>query len=195
LIGIGFAIAGLPSPVVFGVLAALLSMLPVGGAAFVWGRPRSGCSRRPLGLRHLHAGLGICCWAGLDNVLRPCSFPGAREYPPWRCSSACSAGFRPSAPSASSPGPVVLSLALGFDRVRRGRPPAKSFKRRNGAAYALAGPCRGCSTIRALMDVSHLLDGLNDASARRWPRRWARRWCWPAPAAARPACWCTGSPG
>src|SRR6202041_2106870 len=37
LIGIGFAIASLPSPVVFGVLAALLSMLPVGGSAFVWG--------------------------------------------------------------------------------------------------------------------------------------------------------------
>jgi predicted PurR-regulated permease PerM len=37
LIGVGFAIADLPSPVVFGVLAALLSMLPVGGAAFVWG--------------------------------------------------------------------------------------------------------------------------------------------------------------
>ena len=36
MIGIGFAIAGLPSPVVFGVLAALLSLLPIGGAAFVW---------------------------------------------------------------------------------------------------------------------------------------------------------------
>ncbi len=36
LIGIGFTIANLPSPVVFGVLAALLSLLPVGGAAFVW---------------------------------------------------------------------------------------------------------------------------------------------------------------
>lgn len=36
LVGIGFAIAGLPSPVVFGVLAALLAMLPVGGAAIVW---------------------------------------------------------------------------------------------------------------------------------------------------------------
>src|ERR1700722_3271549 len=33
LIGAGFSIASLPSPVVFGVLAALLSMLPVGGAA------------------------------------------------------------------------------------------------------------------------------------------------------------------
>jgi predicted PurR-regulated permease PerM len=36
LLGVGFKIASLPSPVVFGVLAALLSMLPVGGAAFVW---------------------------------------------------------------------------------------------------------------------------------------------------------------
>ncbi len=35
-LGIGFAFVGLPSPVVFGVLAALLSLLPVGGAAFVW---------------------------------------------------------------------------------------------------------------------------------------------------------------
>jgi predicted PurR-regulated permease PerM len=36
LVGIGFAIAGLPSPVVFGVLAAMLALLPVGGAAVVW---------------------------------------------------------------------------------------------------------------------------------------------------------------
>ena len=36
LVGIGFAIAGLPSAVVFGVLAAVLALLPVGGAAFVW---------------------------------------------------------------------------------------------------------------------------------------------------------------
>jgi predicted PurR-regulated permease PerM len=36
LVGIGFAIAGLPSAVVFGVLAAVLALLPLGGAAFVW---------------------------------------------------------------------------------------------------------------------------------------------------------------
>jgi predicted PurR-regulated permease PerM len=36
LIAIGFAIAGLPSPIVFGVIAALLALLPVGGAAIVW---------------------------------------------------------------------------------------------------------------------------------------------------------------
>jgi len=36
LVGIGFAIAGLPSAVVFGVFAAVLALLPVGGAALVW---------------------------------------------------------------------------------------------------------------------------------------------------------------
>ncbi|MBS1157275.1 MAG: family transporter [Proteobacteria bacterium] len=36
LVGIGFAIAGLPSAVVFGVLAGIMALLPVGGAAIVW---------------------------------------------------------------------------------------------------------------------------------------------------------------
>lgn len=36
LVGVAFAIAGLPSPVVFGVLAAVLALLPAGGAALVW---------------------------------------------------------------------------------------------------------------------------------------------------------------
>lgn len=36
LVGIGFAIAGLPSAVVFGVLTAAMALLPVGGAAIVW---------------------------------------------------------------------------------------------------------------------------------------------------------------
>ncbi len=36
LVGIGFAFAGLPSPVVFGVLAAIMALLPAGGTAIVW---------------------------------------------------------------------------------------------------------------------------------------------------------------
>ncbi|MBV6417705.1 MAG: putative transport protein YdiK [Steroidobacteraceae bacterium] len=35
-VGVGFAIAGFPTFVVFGVLAALLALLPMGGAALVW---------------------------------------------------------------------------------------------------------------------------------------------------------------
>ncbi len=36
LLGIGFALAGMPAPVVFGVLAAVLSVVPFGGTALVW---------------------------------------------------------------------------------------------------------------------------------------------------------------
>ena len=36
LVGIAFAVVGFPSPVVFGVLAGALSLLPVGGTALVW---------------------------------------------------------------------------------------------------------------------------------------------------------------
>ena len=36
LVGIGFAVLGLPSAIVFGVLAGFLALLPVGGAALVW---------------------------------------------------------------------------------------------------------------------------------------------------------------
>jgi predicted PurR-regulated permease PerM len=36
LVGIGFLIVQLPSPIVFGVVAALLSLLPFGGTAIVW---------------------------------------------------------------------------------------------------------------------------------------------------------------
>jgi predicted PurR-regulated permease PerM len=36
LVGVAFAILGLPSPVVFGALAAVLALLPAGGTALVW---------------------------------------------------------------------------------------------------------------------------------------------------------------
>ena len=36
LLGIGFAVVGLPAPVVFGVIGALLSIVPFGGTALVW---------------------------------------------------------------------------------------------------------------------------------------------------------------
>ncbi len=35
-VGLGFVVAGLPGPVVFGVLAGVGALLPFGGAAFVW---------------------------------------------------------------------------------------------------------------------------------------------------------------
>lgn len=36
LLGVGFAVVGLPAPVVFGVIGAILSVVPFGGTALVW---------------------------------------------------------------------------------------------------------------------------------------------------------------
>lgn len=45
------------------------------------------------------------------------------------------------------------------------------------------------------MDVSTLLDGLNDKQRDAVAAPVATCWCWPVPARARPGCWCTVSPG
>jgi predicted PurR-regulated permease PerM len=71
LVGIGFAIAGLPSAVVFGVLAAVLALLPVGGAAIVWGPAvvfLAANSQWGGALFTLIWGLGVSV---SDNLIRP----------------------------------------------------------------------------------------------------------------------------
>jgi predicted PurR-regulated permease PerM len=69
--GIGFAIAGLPSFVVYGVLAGLLSLLPIGGAALVWVPGviyLAAVSRWGMALFLLLWGIVI---SSADNLLRP----------------------------------------------------------------------------------------------------------------------------
>src|SRR5208283_918748 len=76
LLGVGFAIAGLPSPVVFGVVVALVSMLPVGGATFAW-VPAMGWlfydGRWGYAIFMLAWGLIL---TGVDNVVRPLLISG-----------------------------------------------------------------------------------------------------------------------
>jgi len=71
LVAIGFAIAGLPSPVVFGVLAAILALLPAGGAALVW----IPAMLYLFATGHWKMGVFMVVWGALvslsDNFLRP----------------------------------------------------------------------------------------------------------------------------
>ncbi len=112
LIGIGFKFAGLPSPVVFGVLAALLSMLPIGGAALVWG---------PAAIwlfidGHWGYGIFMVAWGllltGLDNIVRPMLISGRAKI----STLAVFVGVLGGIPAFGSigviAGPVLLSLAL-----------------------------------------------------------------------------------
>jgi predicted PurR-regulated permease PerM len=123
LLGIGFTIADLPSPVVFGVLAALLSLLPVGGAAFVW---------IPAALwlffdRHWGYGIFMLVWGamlgGLDNVLRPLLISGRAEISALAVFVGVLGGIPAFGAVGFIAGPVMLSLVLALiEFAEEGRP-------------------------------------------------------------------------
>ena len=78
LVGIGFAIAGLPSPLVFGAVGALAALIPIVGTALVW---------VPAAVTLIAQGqtgwaLFLVLWsiilvAGSDNVIRPLIISGS----------------------------------------------------------------------------------------------------------------------
>jgi predicted PurR-regulated permease PerM len=114
LIGVGFAIADLPSPVVFGVLAALLSMLPVGGAAFVWGPAALWLffdGRWGYGIFMLAWGLML---GGLDNVLRPMLISGRAKISALAVFVGVLGGIPAFGAIGVIAGPVVLCLVLAL---------------------------------------------------------------------------------
>jgi predicted PurR-regulated permease PerM len=114
LIGIGFTIASLPSPVVFGVAAALLSMLPVGGAAFVWGPAVIWLFfDGRWGFAIFMLGWGILL-GGLDNVLRPVLISGRAKISSLAVFIGVLGGIPAFGAIGIIAGPVVLSLALAL---------------------------------------------------------------------------------
>jgi predicted PurR-regulated permease PerM len=126
LLGIGFAIIGLPSPVVFGVLAALLSLLPVGGAALVW---------VPAVIwlfveRRWGAGIFMLVWGlllgGLDNVLRPMLISGRARISALAVFVGVLGGIPAFGAIGVIAGPVVLSLVLALIEFAEESPPQNS---------------------------------------------------------------------
>jgi len=114
LVGVGFAIADLPSPVVFGVLAALLSMLPVGGAAFVWGPAAAWLffdGRWGYGIFMLAWGVML---GGLDNVLRPLLISGRAKISALAVFVGVLGGIPAFGAIGVIAGPVVLSLVIAL---------------------------------------------------------------------------------
>lgn len=81
LAGLGYAVAGVKAPVLFGAITALLVMIPM-GATLVW---------MPLGITltltdQLWPGIGLLLWgfwvvSTMDNVIRPIVISGASRVP------------------------------------------------------------------------------------------------------------------
>ena len=114
LLGIGFSVAGLPSPVVFGVLGALIAMLPVGGTALLWVPATIW-----LFVDH-HAGLGtlMALWGlvltGLDNVLKPALISGRAPVSALVVFLGVLGGIAAFGAIGMIAGPVLVSLALAL---------------------------------------------------------------------------------
>jgi predicted PurR-regulated permease PerM len=120
LVAIGFAITGLSGPVVFGVLATVLALLPFGGAAVVW----------VPGVLYLfasgHFGLGIflLAWGGVvsisDNFIRPMIISRYTPVPTLLVFLGVVGGVAAFGPIGFIIGPVILVLATELLRFAEG---------------------------------------------------------------------------
>jgi predicted PurR-regulated permease PerM len=117
LLGIGFAIAGLPSPLVFGVLGALFALVPVVGTAIIWvpaalwlalqGHP---------GYALFIAGWGIIAVGSVDNFLRPILISGRVEVPTLAVFIGVMGGLSAFGFVGLFLGPIVLGLLVALFR-------------------------------------------------------------------------------
>lgn len=82
LVGIGFWIAGLPSPLVFGVLAALFALVPFVGTLIVWGPGAIFLAiQGEFGHAIFLAIWGVVVVGMVDNFLRPMLISGRVQVP------------------------------------------------------------------------------------------------------------------
>ena len=112
MVGIGFSITGLPSPVVFGVISALFAIVPVGGPALIW-VPAAGWLFFD---GHWGYGAFLVVWGailtGLDHILRPLLISGRAPISTLAVFVGVLGGISAFGPIGIVAGPLVISLAL-----------------------------------------------------------------------------------
>jgi predicted PurR-regulated permease PerM len=120
LITIGFAICGLSGPIVFGVLAAVLALLPFGGAALVW---------VPAVLYLFSTGkiglaIFLLIWGGVvstaDNFIRPVIITRYTPVPTLLVFLGVIGGVAAFGPIGFIIGPLILVLATELLRYAEG---------------------------------------------------------------------------
>jgi predicted PurR-regulated permease PerM len=113
LVGIAFALVGLPSPVVFGVLASILSLVPLVGSSLVWVP-----AALVLALQgHYLSALFLAVWGGIlvtfaDNVVRPLVISGRVQISTLPVLLGLMGGVAAFGPIGLVLGPVLIALVL-----------------------------------------------------------------------------------
>lgn len=145
LVGIAFLIVGLPSPLVFGVIAALASLLPFGGTALIW---------IPAALvlafqARWGATIFMVIWGALlvslvDNVVRPMLVSGRAQVGTLTVFIGVIGGLAAFGAIGLFLGPVVLALIIALIRfmleIRRAEKAARLAERQAAAGPALITP-------------------------------------------------------
>ena len=116
LIGVGFAIVGLPSPIVFGVLATLFALVPLAGTPVVW---------VPAVLvlvvqERWYAAIFLLVWgvivATVDNVLRPMLVSGRAQVSTLTVFIGVLGGVAAFGAIGVVLGPLVIALVIALIR-------------------------------------------------------------------------------
>jgi predicted PurR-regulated permease PerM len=114
LLGIGFAVVDLPAPVVFGVIGAVLSIVPFGGTALIW-VPAVGMLlfQGRYGAAIVLAVIGLIV-STVDNFLKPLLISGRAVVPTLAVFIGVLGGLIAFGVIGMFLGPVVIALALAL---------------------------------------------------------------------------------
>jgi len=122
LVGIGFWIAGLPSPLVFGVIATLLALIPFVGTSVVWGLGAIYlASQADYGHAIFLAVWGVFVVGLADNVLRPLLIAGRADVPTLAVFIGVIGGLSAFGFIGLFLGPIVLGLLVALFRLETER--------------------------------------------------------------------------
>jgi predicted PurR-regulated permease PerM len=117
LLGIGFAIAGLPSPLLFGVLGVLFALVPVVGTAIMWVPAALWLLiQGESGYALFMTGWGVIVVGGVDNFLRPMLISGRVEVPTLAVFIGVMGGLSAFGFIGLFLGPIVLGLLVALFR-------------------------------------------------------------------------------
>ena len=117
LLGIGFGISGLPSPLVFGVLGALFALVPVVGTAVIWIPAVIWLViQGETGYAIFMAAWGVVVVGSVDNFLRPILISGRVEVPTLAVFIGVMGGLSAFGFIGLFVGPIVLGLVVALFR-------------------------------------------------------------------------------